>query len=161
MCCVVQDMSYPAASLIVSNALPESRQGVGASMINAVVNLSVSFGLGVAGTVQSRVIAHGNGSASALLRAQRSAHWVGVALAGFGVAVTVLFVRVRPMRETAKGDDHEQSGTEKRTSTDKQLSARPPSHEAPAARGPSVGDHAATAKQQPLETTEVSGDEAL
>ena len=89
-------MSYPAASLIVSNSLPPNRQGVGASMINAVINLSVSLGLGIAGTTESRVDAHGDGSVSSLLTGQRSAVWCGVGLAGLGVLVTLLFVRVLP-----------------------------------------------------------------
>ena len=90
-------MSYPAASLIVSNSLPSNRQGVGASMINAVINLSVSLGLGIAGTTESRVDASGDGSLASLLTGQRSAVWCGVGLAGLGVLVTVLFVRVKPV----------------------------------------------------------------
>ena len=96
-CIRSQDMSYPAASLIVSNSLPPNRQGVGASMINAVINLSVSLGLGIAGTTESRVDAHGDGSTSDLLTGQRSAVWCGVGLAGLGVMVTLLFVRVVPV----------------------------------------------------------------
>ena len=92
------DMSYPAASLIVSNSLPRERQGVGASMINAVINLSVSLGLGIAGTTESRVDARGDGSVASLLSGQRSAVWCGVGLAGLGVVVTLLFVRVAPVK---------------------------------------------------------------
>ena len=95
------DMSYPAASLIVSDALPASRQGVGASMINTVVNLSVSFGLGIAGTVESQV---NDGGADAL-RGQRGASYVGIGLSGLGIAVALLLCRVPS--NTAKGKEEE------------------------------------------------------
>lgn len=32
------DMSFPASTLIVSNALPKKKQGVGASLVNTIVN---------------------------------------------------------------------------------------------------------------------------
>ena len=154
--CCDQDMSYPAASLIVSNSLPESRQGVGASMINAVVNLSVSLGLGIAGTVQSRVIAHGDGSESNLLSAQRSAVWCGVGLAGFGVLVTVTFIRVRPKRERESDEKEEHSSEMEKCanhlSSPHQLSA--------VASSAPLGDGAASVRHS-LEATEVGAEEAV
>jgi MFS family permease len=53
------DISFPAASLIVSNTIPEQQQGVAASMVNMAINWSISFGLGIAGTVQSQIIKNG------------------------------------------------------------------------------------------------------
>jgi MFS family permease len=89
------DLSYPAASLIVSNALPSERQGVGASMINAAVNLSVSIGLGLAGTVERYVhdeATHAGGTGS--MHGPHSALYVGIGLAGMGILIALFFTRV-------------------------------------------------------------------
>ncbi|CAF1393272.1 unnamed protein product [Didymodactylos carnosus] len=84
------DISFPAASLIVSNSMPLSQQGVAASMINAVINLSVSLGLGIAGTVESQI----NKSGRDVLRGYRSALYAGIGLSGLGIIVALLFCRV-------------------------------------------------------------------
>lgn len=47
------DMSFPAATLILSNAVNKEHQGIGASLVNAVVNYSIALGVGFAGTVDS------------------------------------------------------------------------------------------------------------
>ncbi|KAK3070499.1 hypothetical protein LTS18_015091, partial [Coniosporium uncinatum] len=54
------DMSFPAATLILSNAVKKEHQGIGASLVNTVVNYSISIGLGFAGTVEVHV--NGGGS---------------------------------------------------------------------------------------------------
>ncbi|CAF1077225.1 unnamed protein product [Didymodactylos carnosus] len=84
------DISFPAASLIVSNSMPSSQQGVAASMINTVINLSVSMGLGIAGTVESQI----NKSGNDVLRGYRSALYTGIGLSGLGIIVALLFCRV-------------------------------------------------------------------
>ena len=83
------DISFPAASLIVSDAMPPHRQGVAASMINTTVNLSISLGLGIAGTAQRQV---GNEGADPL-DGQRAASYVGIGLSGCGILVALLFCR--------------------------------------------------------------------
>ena len=40
------DISFPAASLIVSNSMPASQQGVAASMVNTAINWSISLRFG-------------------------------------------------------------------------------------------------------------------
>jgi len=131
-------------------------------MINAVVNLSVSFGLGIAGTVQSRIDAQG-GDFDTLLRAQRAAVWVGVALSGVGILVTVLFVRVPHV----KHDQTEGVGGEKRREGDAPALATPdvPSSSTPNQTSPTLSplspapspptEHMA-AFVQPLETVDYS-----
>jgi hypothetical protein len=52
------DMSFPAATVILSNAMPKEHQGLAASLVNTMVNYSISIGLGIAGTVEANVIAH-------------------------------------------------------------------------------------------------------
>ena len=44
-------MSFPSGILILSNAMPHKDQGVAGSLVNTVVNYSISMGLGIAGTV--------------------------------------------------------------------------------------------------------------
>ncbi|MCJ1382732.1 hypothetical protein MMC17_005845 [Xylographa soralifera] len=50
--CVGMDSSFPAATLIFSNAVPVKYQGIGASVVLTIVNYSISLGLGFAGTVE-------------------------------------------------------------------------------------------------------------
>jgi MFS family permease len=49
------DMSFPAATIILSRAMPRRHQGLAASLVNTFVNYSISIGLGFAGTVQGQV----------------------------------------------------------------------------------------------------------
>lgn len=49
------DLSFPAATLLISNLLPQSHQGVAAFTIAATVNYSISLGLSIAGTVEAEV----------------------------------------------------------------------------------------------------------
>ena len=88
------DISYPAASLIVSDALPSNRQGVGASMINTVVNLSISFGLGIAGTVDVSTDKNGDDP----LSGQRGAGYLGIGLSGAGILAAVFLCKI-PVRD--------------------------------------------------------------
>jgi len=50
--CVGMDTSFPAATIIFSNAVPHQCQGMGASVVMTVINYSKSLGLGFAGTVE-------------------------------------------------------------------------------------------------------------
>lgn len=49
------DMSFPAATILLSNRMRREEQGVAASLVNTVVNYSISIGLGMAGTIEGRV----------------------------------------------------------------------------------------------------------
>ncbi|KAL7784556.1 MFS general substrate transporter [Trichoderma ceciliae] len=84
------DMSFPAATIILSEALPKEHQGLAASLVNTVINYSISIGLGIAGTVQSQ-ISPGT-TEQELLRGCRSAFYVGIGLSGLGVLVATLFI---------------------------------------------------------------------
>ena len=46
------DMSFPAATIILSNFMPREHQGLAASLVNTIVNYSISIGLGIGGTVE-------------------------------------------------------------------------------------------------------------
>ncbi|KAL4865191.1 hypothetical protein BDV12DRAFT_200383 [Aspergillus spectabilis] len=90
------DMSFPAATIILSRAMPRAHQGVAASLVNTFVNYSISIGLGVAGTVEGQVNREGRD----LVRGFRGAFYVGVGLAGLGVALALTFCFVERVRVT-------------------------------------------------------------
>ncbi|EHK22737.1 uncharacterized protein TRIVIDRAFT_191425 [Trichoderma virens Gv29-8] len=99
------DMSFPAATIILSEALPKEHQGLAASLVNTVINYSISIGLGIAGTVQSQ-ISPGT-TEEELLRGCRSAFYVGIGLSGLGVLVATLFIldeNRRHVREHRQGE---------------------------------------------------------
>lgn len=49
------DMSFPAATVIMSNAVEKHHQGIAASLVNTVVNYSISLSLGFAGAIETLV----------------------------------------------------------------------------------------------------------
>lgn len=81
------DSSFPAATIILSRAMPRQHQGLAASLVTTFVNYSISIGLGFAGTVESQV----NGQGKNVLQGYRGAFYMGVGLAGLGVVVALLF----------------------------------------------------------------------
>jgi MFS family permease len=103
------DISYPAASLIVSNTIPAHQQGVAASMVNTAINWSISLGLGIAGTVESQILKNGD-----TLEGFRSALYVGIGLSGMGIIVAFLFCRV-PAKHNS--NEHESSPADAITPT--------------------------------------------
>lgn len=81
------DMSFPAATIVLSRAMPRRHQGLAASLVNTFVNYSISIGLGFAGTVESQV----NNGGKDILRGYRGAYYMGVGLAGLGVIIALIF----------------------------------------------------------------------
>ncbi|KAL1590194.1 hypothetical protein WHR41_01138 [Cladosporium halotolerans] len=84
------DMSFPAATVILSNAMPKEHQGLAASLVNTMVNYSISIGLGIAGTVEANVISH-SGTEADTVYGIRCAWYVALGLSGFGVVLGALF----------------------------------------------------------------------
>jgi MFS family permease len=84
------DMSFPSATIILSNSMPRHHQGMAASLVTTVVNYSISLGLGFAGTVESRILADGGST----LQGYRSAWYMGIGLAGLGIVVALAFSAV-------------------------------------------------------------------
>lgn len=82
------DMSFPAATIILSDLVPKGQQGVAASLVNTVVNYSISIGLGIAGTVE----VHVNDGGEDLLQGFRGAWYVGIGLSGMGVFLSFCFM---------------------------------------------------------------------
>ncbi|TVY21072.1 Efflux pump terJ [Lachnellula arida] len=81
------DMSFPAATLLLSNAMPRKHQGVAASLVNTIINYSISIALGFAGTIESHV----NDGGKDRLRGYRGALYLGIGLAGLGVVLAMFF----------------------------------------------------------------------
>ncbi|CAF3626298.1 unnamed protein product [Rotaria sordida] len=96
------DISFPAASLVVSNRMPMHQQGVAASMLNTAINWSIALGLGIAGTIEDQVLKRGKTT----LEGYRYALYGGIGLSGLGVIVAFLFCRVP---KTANPSDNEQT----------------------------------------------------
>ncbi|KAJ6783326.1 hypothetical protein PWT90_02561 [Aphanocladium album] len=75
------DMSFPAATLTLSNAVAKEHQGIGASLINTVVNYGIALGVGIAGTVEVNVRGPSH-TPEARLNGYRSGMYTGIGLAG-------------------------------------------------------------------------------
>lgn len=85
------DMSFPAATVYLSNSIEKSKQGVAASLVMTIVNYSISLGLGFAGTVEVNVN-RGGTTPEDVLRGYRGALYMGTGLSGLGLAVSIFFV---------------------------------------------------------------------
>ncbi|OZJ04695.1 Drug resistance protein [Bifiguratus adelaidae] len=83
------DMSFPAATIILSDVVPREQQGIAASLVNTVVNYSISIGLGIAGTVQ---VYANRSTPDDVLRGFRLAWYTGIGLSGMGVLVATAYV---------------------------------------------------------------------
>ncbi|KAJ9165496.1 Major facilitator superfamily transporter [Coniochaeta hoffmannii] len=85
------DMSFPAATIILSDAVKKEHQGIAASLVNTVVNYSISLGLGFAGTVEVHVN-NGGKTPEDVLKGFRGALYLGVGLSGLGLVFCAGFL---------------------------------------------------------------------
>ncbi|KAI1861124.1 hypothetical protein JX265_009743 [Neoarthrinium moseri] len=95
------DMSFPAGTLILSNAVSRRHQGIAASLVNTVVNYSIALGLGFAGTVEYRVN-NGGHTLEDKLKGYRGAYYMGMGIAGLGIVVCVAFLFKSHMKPSKK-----------------------------------------------------------
>ena len=79
------DMSFPAASVILSNHMAAEHQGLAMSLVYTVVNYSISIALGIAGTVESNVVKNISDPVEADLKGIRFAFYAGIGLSVMGV----------------------------------------------------------------------------
>ncbi|ANB13277.1 Amf1p [Sugiyamaella lignohabitans] len=93
------DISFPTATIMLSNAVPRNRQGIAGSLVATVVNYAISIGLGIAGTVV-RQLSPGQDPQS-LLHGIRIAAYVGVGLSGAGIVLALIEVFLH--RKVPKG----------------------------------------------------------
>lgn len=78
------DSSFPAATIIFSDAVPPEYQGIGASVVTTVVNYSISLWLGFASTIEYEV-ARGEKE-----RGYGGAFWFESGLAGLGLGLSLV-----------------------------------------------------------------------
>jgi MFS family permease len=52
------NLSFPSATMLLSNALPKEKQGIAASLVSTMVNYSISCGLGLAGSIHRQFFEH-------------------------------------------------------------------------------------------------------
>jgi hypothetical protein len=83
-------MSFPAGTILISNAMPPTHQGLAASLVTTIVNYSMSIGLGFAGTIETYV----NNNGQDLLRGYRGALYLSIGLSGVGVLISLLYMLV-------------------------------------------------------------------
>ncbi|EFX03361.1 major facilitator superfamily transporter [Grosmannia clavigera kw1407] len=81
------DMSNPAATIMLSNSVGKTNQGIAASLVVTVVNYSISLALGISGTVEASVLDTNN-----LLRGYRAAQYFGLGLGGLGILLATAFL---------------------------------------------------------------------
>ncbi|QLG70836.1 hypothetical protein HG535_0A07790 [Zygotorulaspora mrakii] len=85
------DLSFPAASIILSDELPMQYQGMAGSLVNTVVNYSMSLFLGIGGTVERQI----NKTGLELLKGYRAALYFAIGSASLGVLISGIFVMER------------------------------------------------------------------
>ncbi|KAI9743315.1 MAG: hypothetical protein M1818_003161 [Claussenomyces sp. TS43310] len=88
------DMSFPSATILLSDTLSHAQQGVGASLVNTVVNYSISLGLGIAGTAVREAVGgdRGDGAVGPGVQGYKDAMYAGMGLSGVGVVVAATFL---------------------------------------------------------------------
>jgi len=92
------NLSFPAGTVLLSNSLPASHQGVAASLVATMVNYSISTGLGIAGSIDRYVTQHyiklnnGQVTSEILLKGFRGAWYFGMTLDVVGLTVALWFV---------------------------------------------------------------------
>lgn len=91
------DCSFPAGNLVASASMPRHQQGLAASLVNTVLNYSISIGLGIAALVETRI----NRDGTQVLEGYRSAFYVGIGLATLGIGVSLVLVWATRPRDKA------------------------------------------------------------
>ncbi|KAF2171386.1 hypothetical protein M409DRAFT_63688 [Zasmidium cellare ATCC 36951] len=103
------DLSFPAATLLLSQSVPPERQGIGASLVGTVVYYSQALGLGIAGTVEAYTAQPNT------LRGFRVSLYTSIGLSGASLvaaAMTLVAILIR-RKEAAKEDTSADIGDEK------------------------------------------------
>ena len=87
------NLSFPAGTILLSNAIPKENQGIAASLVSTTVNYSVSIGLGFAGTIDRYITPDPSyPDGRNILRGIRGAWWFGTGLNVLGIFVALYSV---------------------------------------------------------------------
>jgi MFS family permease len=100
------DMSFPAATIILSDAVKKEHQGIAASLVNTVVNYSISIGIGFAGTVEVNVN-NGGKTREDVMKGFRGALYMGIGLSVLGLIFCAGFLVKTYWRDARKKSDSE------------------------------------------------------
>jgi MFS family permease len=101
------DMSFPAASVILSNLMPPEHQGLAQSLVSTFVNYFISISLGIAGTVEVNVVKNMDPtSEETQLKGFYAAFYTAIGLSAGGVLCGAIFFGRSMMREGWKVMDH-------------------------------------------------------
>lgn len=107
--CIQANLYSVAANIMISNIMPPRHQGVGASLVNTVLNYSISIGLGLAGLVEMRI----NPDGTKLLEGYRGAWYLGIGIGGLGMAVSLAAVVSQHLEQKAVIAKVDEGETEK------------------------------------------------
>lgn len=98
------DMTFPAASLMMSNLVAAKHQGIAAGMIATIANYAVALGLGISNTVA----VHFNAGGQDPLAGLRSAMYFSCGSAGLGL-ITAVYIVIRDYTIMPVNQDVEKS----------------------------------------------------
>jgi len=82
------NLSFPAGTILLSNAMPREHQGKAASLVSTVVNYSIASGLGIAGSIERHI----NNTGGSQLDGYRAAWYLGIGFSTLGVFISLFFV---------------------------------------------------------------------
>lgn len=102
------DASFPAALLILSDYLPKEHQGMAGSLVNTVINYSVSLFLAVASAVEAERVRRN----ATPLEGYRAGLYFGIGVAGMAVAAAVVFILVEAKPTPAEPVETKDGGLE-------------------------------------------------
>ena len=100
--------SFPAGTILLSNAMPKEMQGKAASLVATIVNYSIATGLGFAGTVERSV----NNDGSKTLEGYRGTWYLGMGFAGLGMVISTFFILRNKKEEIQKRRNDVRQGNE-------------------------------------------------
>lgn len=95
------------ANIMISNLMPPKHQGVGASLVNTVLNYSISIGLGLAGLLETRM----NPDGTNLIEGYRAAWYLGIGTGSLGIVIALAAVLVeRAEKQRRRDSDWKERG---------------------------------------------------
>jgi MFS family permease len=111
------NLSFPAATILLSSALPKEKQGIAASLVTTLVNYSISCGLGLAGSIHRQTFTAAinrrfgdnppapevlsitpEGFPEIRMESFRGPLWFAVALGAFGMFCATVFIIVNKLK---------------------------------------------------------------
>ncbi|KAL4799594.1 major facilitator superfamily-domain-containing protein [Aspergillus venezuelensis] len=95
------DISFNLANIFITTNMPKARQGLAGALINCTLHMGIAVMLGFADIVHSETGDLGD------WKSYKAVFWYQVALAGVGLVVVCLFVRIREAKSELTVDERE------------------------------------------------------